>query len=30
MKPQKYPAGTFGPVSAFSLIERDNGRMWND
>ena len=30
MKPQKYPAGTFGPVSAFSLIERDKARTWND
>jgi len=30
MKPQKYPAGTFGPVSAFSLIERDKGNTWND
>lgn len=30
MKPQMYPAGTFGPVSAFRLIERDEGRTWND
>jgi len=30
MKPQMYPAGTFGPVSAFRLIERDEGRVWND
>ncbi|CAL4868825.1 Glucose-6-phosphate 1-dehydrogenase [Asticcacaulis sp. MM231] len=30
MKPQMYPAGTFGPVSAFRLIEREGGRTWND
>lgn len=30
MKPQMYPAGTFGPVSGYRLIERDEGRTWND
>ncbi|ESQ88587.1 glucose 6-phosphate dehydrogenase [Asticcacaulis sp. AC460] len=30
MKPQQYPAGTFGPVSGYRLIERDEGRTWND
>ncbi len=28
-KPQMYPAGTFGPVSAYTLLDRD-GRTWND
>lgn len=30
VKPQAYPAGTFGPVSGYRLIERDEGRTWND
>ena len=30
LKPQAYPAGTFGPVSGYRLIERDEGRTWND
>ena len=29
MKPQVYQAGTVGPVSAYTLMDRD-GRMWND
>lgn len=29
MKPQTYQAGTVGPVSAYTLMDRD-GRMWND
>ncbi|MGN6424029.1 MAG: glucose-6-phosphate dehydrogenase [Asticcacaulis sp.] len=29
MKPQIYQAGTVGPVSAYTLMDRD-GRMWND
>ena len=28
-KPQMYPAGTFGPVNAYTLLDRD-GRAWND
>ncbi len=29
MKPQIYQAGTFGPISAYTLLDRD-GRQWND
>ena len=29
LKPQMYPAGTYGPVSAYTLLDRDN-RTWND
>ncbi|MEI9904156.1 MAG: glucose-6-phosphate dehydrogenase [Asticcacaulis sp.] len=29
MKPQIYQAGTFGPLSAYTLLDRD-GRSWND
>ncbi len=29
MKPQQYQAGTFGPMSAYTLLDRD-GRSWND
>ncbi len=28
-RPQSYPAGSYGPVSAYTLLDRD-GRSWND
>lgn len=29
-RPHPYPAGTFGPVNAYTLFNRDEGYSWND
>jgi glucose-6-phosphate 1-dehydrogenase len=29
-RPHTYPAGTFGPVNAYTLFDREHGHTWND